>query len=550
MLFQGGSPRRLLRLWTPVWFFPLALPAQKPVINPGGIVNAASQSASPELGMIVAPGGIATIYGSNLASSTETAATLPLPTSLAGTSVTVNGSPAPLFYVSPNQINFQVPTLDPNLNSYLKVTVTSRLGTSDPVEVDNRWSAPGAFTQNASGCGPGAVLNVNADGTVFLNTRGQSASPGDFISIYGTGMGLPYNPPPDGSPAKTDPLSWSGGGSRVLFGLSGFERPSTASTFFVPGDFAGRAPGLVGVDQVNLRVAQDAAEGCAVPLRVSGYVVADLAQPVTISIRKGGGRCQDAPLARIGSMTWVKTTTSGPEPSQSATLETLEVKLVEAPGNQLQPLPGAGQIPLEVSTGVFGVAGPNCAGSAGRRLDAGSLTLDTATGAPFTVSPSLVSGELIYQATLPMGTIRTGTVRVAASGGADFGPFQADVFFPPPIQITTPLSPGTVVSKVRSFQLAWTGGTADVIVRVRLATSYGYYQSAVLGDAGSATLPVRYYQYGDREVPLFPIELSEPLRVEVWVSPVQPPTFAAPGLREPGTHNWTYKYSFTGLKTD
>ena len=58
----------------------------------------------------VAPGELATIFGSNLANSTQQATGFPLPQSMAGATVYVNQSPVPLLYVSQTQINFQVPS--------------------------------------------------------------------------------------------------------------------------------------------------------------------------------------------------------------------------------------------------------------------------------------------------------------------------------------------------------------------------------------------------------------------------------------------------------
>jgi len=75
-----------------------------PVITPGRVVNAASYLGD------LAPGGLATLYGSNLADAPQVVTASPnFPTSAAGVSVSVNGVAAPLIYVSPTQINFQVP---------------------------------------------------------------------------------------------------------------------------------------------------------------------------------------------------------------------------------------------------------------------------------------------------------------------------------------------------------------------------------------------------------------------------------------------------------
>ena len=101
-----------------------------PQISAGGIVNAGSY-AQP-----ISPQSIAAIFGTNLAATTTSAPSLPLPTTLGGTSVTVNGIKVPLFYVSPNQINIQVPsslTYSQSLTA-LSVVVSTAAGSSAPAQ--------------------------------------------------------------------------------------------------------------------------------------------------------------------------------------------------------------------------------------------------------------------------------------------------------------------------------------------------------------------------------------------------------------------------------
>jgi uncharacterized protein (TIGR03437 family) len=74
-------------------------------ISSGGVVNAASYAQT-----LASGGSIVSIFGTNLASSVQAAKAVQLPRQLGGTSVTVNGIAAPLFYVSPTQINFQAPS--------------------------------------------------------------------------------------------------------------------------------------------------------------------------------------------------------------------------------------------------------------------------------------------------------------------------------------------------------------------------------------------------------------------------------------------------------
>ena len=141
--------------------------SQRPVITPGGVVNAASYSAGigyqTDGGPLLAVGSIASIFGTSLAASTQTAQTSTLPMQLGGTSVTVNGAAAPLFFVSATQINFQVPTRQ---ITNAGVIVSTVYGQSDPYHLASGSPVAAIFTANSSGCGLASVLNVAADGSV------------------------------------------------------------------------------------------------------------------------------------------------------------------------------------------------------------------------------------------------------------------------------------------------------------------------------------------------------------------------------------------------
>ncbi len=84
--------------------FALHVSAQTPQIDPGGVVNAASLSSGT-----VSPGSVISIFGHNLAIAIESTKLIPLPTDINGTRVAINGVLAPLFFVSPTQINAQIP---------------------------------------------------------------------------------------------------------------------------------------------------------------------------------------------------------------------------------------------------------------------------------------------------------------------------------------------------------------------------------------------------------------------------------------------------------
>jgi uncharacterized protein (TIGR03437 family) len=103
---------RLVKLGSFFVIFSCVVFGQTPVIAPGGIVNGATFAPGA-----IAPGSIASIFGSNLASTLAQASTIPLSTALADVTVTINGQPAPLYFVSPDQpgkpgtaqINIQIP---------------------------------------------------------------------------------------------------------------------------------------------------------------------------------------------------------------------------------------------------------------------------------------------------------------------------------------------------------------------------------------------------------------------------------------------------------
>ncbi len=211
------------------WCVPSAI-AQSPPIT---VVNAASYDRT------IAPDSLATIFGANLSQLTASATLDPngqLPTELASTTVEINGVPAPLVYVSPGQINFLVPSgLSVGTADVLVRSTTSgstKGGTALVVA-----SAPGIFTNDASGAGPGAILNaVTYSLAPFLvQTPGSGGgSGGDTrtrIAVYGTGL------------RYADTVT--------------AQVQDTAGTYSLTVEYAGVAPGYFGLDQVNLLLPPD-----------------------------------------------------------------------------------------------------------------------------------------------------------------------------------------------------------------------------------------------------------------------------------------------------
>jgi uncharacterized protein (TIGR03437 family) len=158
------------------------------------VLNAASYSRTAQTaacGVIlieppIAPGGLATIFGTDLADTTL-AAEDPLPTELGGVRVKFDGYEAPLFYVSPTQINVQVPLELTGYSTSVSVEKATPDGTvvSAAVPAGLADGAPGILTQNGTGEGPGVIYHE--DGS--LVTPDSPARPGERLTLLATGLG-------------------------------------------------------------------------------------------------------------------------------------------------------------------------------------------------------------------------------------------------------------------------------------------------------------------------------------------------------------------------
>jgi uncharacterized protein (TIGR03437 family) len=207
--------------------------AARPVIFPGGIVNHAGTSAA------VSPGTLADLYGTNLAAAPATTGGLPLGATLGQVQVTVNGTPAPLYYVSPGQVDFQIPYSIPPGPALVKVSSNGTAGLSAGITVQQ--AAPSILTWvDAAGNTRAIVQNQDYS----LNSSTNCAAPGTYVTVYMMGSGPLDNPIPSGAGAPTSPLSRETLATTATVGtVSGI----------VP-YFAGMAPTFVGLMQVTIEV--------------------------------------------------------------------------------------------------------------------------------------------------------------------------------------------------------------------------------------------------------------------------------------------------------
>lgn len=201
-------------------------------------------------GPAIATGGLISIFGQNLSPVNAVSRELPLPTALGESCLTVNGIPTPMMFVSPTQINAQVPFLvDGNVTMILRTPG----GVSDNFNLLVRPTAPSIFRAPENP----AVATVVRDRNGEMVTLSNPIHRNEPITVLLTGLGR-TNPPIDaGVPAPSNPL---------LPVLN--EVKVTLGDYELPQGFAGLAPGQVGVYKIELHVPGDAPLGTSVPLTV------------------------------------------------------------------------------------------------------------------------------------------------------------------------------------------------------------------------------------------------------------------------------------------
>jgi uncharacterized protein (TIGR03437 family) len=255
----------------------LTITAPLPTIN--SVVNAASF-----INGAVSPGEIVTLFGTAIGPATAAYATIDastgkLATTIGGVQVLFSGTPAPMIYASSTQVSAVVPYEMARVASP-QVWIKYVGQTSNAYQLTAATTMPGVFTQNASGSGPGAILNQD----LSLNGPGNPAPKGSIVMVYMTGEGqtspagvtgaitAPTLPPPQVTPAP-------------LLAVSVLINGQPASW-----TYAGEAPGLAaGLMQLNVQIPATTPSGATFPSGAVSIVVSigsNMSQNgVTVSVK-------------------------------------------------------------------------------------------------------------------------------------------------------------------------------------------------------------------------------------------------------------------------
>jgi len=228
-------------------------------LNPQGVVNAASYAPFTAG---VSPGEIVVLYGTNLAPGFQAATTLPLPTTLNGVQVTVNGVAAPIYYVSPGQLSVVIPysayyTVSSGFPIARILVTNTGQGTSNAVTEFFNLSTPGIFTQNASGIGAGSIYHVTSAGFTAV-TEANPAQPGETVVAYISGMGATVPSVMEGTASPVSPLASTVNNFDVYVGGTEACGSETNAT---PCPYVGLAPYLANVYQFNIPIPSTATSG-------------------------------------------------------------------------------------------------------------------------------------------------------------------------------------------------------------------------------------------------------------------------------------------------
>jgi uncharacterized protein (TIGR03437 family) len=494
-----------MRLYKALLFccMPTLLFAQPPAIYPHGVVNSASVLPSGLPAGSIAQGSIFSIFGSNLGPATGVqVSAFPLGTALGGVSITatqgsttVNVLPV---YVQQGQINALMPSNTPLGMVSLRVTFNGLKSNPSPVNVVH--DSPGVFTFTGSGSGAAAMQNVASDGTLTLNSSQNSATPGQTVQVYLTGLG-PISAPDNQAPPANTPTTpvevWVGGISATV-------------------SYSGRSPCCSGLDQIDFVVPPNAPQGCWVPVQVR-TAHANLSNGGSMAIAANGGLCADPenPFTSvivkggaIGEM-WLTRTAIHQDVGVNAPIDvvgdTLDYLARKQPGGAFvsppflaAPPPGACQVYAGV--GDYWSTAQLADSTAFTQLDAGAQF--TVSGAGGSQSVALISRTFPLGSQVPLWSVpntlflKPGNYTVTGSGGKDVGAVNTSIAVSNPLTWTN-RDQTTNVNRAQPLLLNWSGGPAGQTIEILgensdlRTNSSGLFYCVAPAGATSFTVPTQ-----------------------------------------------------------
>ncbi len=497
MILKTGSSLLCLALFTGI-----ALLAQTPSIDNGGVVNAASYAYAGLPSAAIAQGSIFAIFGKNLGPVTFVqSGAYPILTQLGGTSVKVTSGAvtgqALLFLASAGQITAMLPSNIPAGSASLSVTTSA--GTSAEQSFQVAANSFGIFAANSGGSGPGIITDANYQS--FNATT--AANPGQAAVIWGTGLG-PVTGNEAAGPLNGDttvPVEVYVGTTKAAVtyrGRSGCCAGLDQIVFTVPADVTGcRVPVTLKINSVvsNTTTMAISSVGTRTCSDVGGPTPADRQKFQTNGAAIGGvtlsriSTTQTVPF--LGSMT--TTTDLG-----AATFQKFTPTQLDTAGNPFNTVqPGSCTVsyfkwnssPGDVTLPQFLDAGAQISvnGAAGLR----QLTKVSAGGFTSYTGPLSVPGS-------STGYLEPGAFTITGPGGTDVGAFTGSLTVPASLNWTNRAAISDVI-RANGQTVTWTGADPAGTILISGSSASGTTVDAVgaiyacyaNASAGTFTIPAQ-----------------------------------------------------------
>lgn len=452
--------------------------AAHPTFSEASVVNSASFTP-PELpGGAVARGSIFTVFGSQLGPQQGVQATsFPLPLRMSGVSIEVSQPgaetvfPIPLFAID-GQLNAIMPSDAPLGNAALVVIFDDADGraNSPPIRIRVVEAGFGIFTINASGRGHAVANNFNSETDQPLNSTLESVRPGQFVTLWGTGLGAiagADNLPPAEVGGIVDLQQTSG----VEVWVGGLRSPQIF--------YAGRSAEFSGLDQIVFQVPANAPIGCYVPVWVKTKG-GNISNSAALSIAADGGTCSDplnpylAPEIgdRMGAAVLTRLLVDvGAEDARDTGTAVFQTLVNRAWFfNPAVSLPPEGTCTVYTERNAPGGT-PNVVPAS--PLDAGgALIVRGPAGSRFLTRTDNGFHTALFGTTRQNDAfLEPGAYTVESSGGGNIGAFNGQVALAQPPQWTLS-GPGTLVERAAGMTITWPAGdTSNQLLRVMLVSA-------------------------------------------------------------------------------